>query len=65
MNKEEALKILELTDSHNVISKARKKLFVSKKNSDVLKTQIEAYKSLTDSQAEAFSDLVISAIDSN
>ncbi len=65
MNKEEALKILELTDSHDVISKARKKLFDSKKNSDVLKTQIEAYKSLTDSQAEAFSDLVISAIDSN
>ncbi|WP_250295336.1 ankyrin repeat domain-containing protein [Wolbachia endosymbiont of Oedothorax gibbosus] len=65
MNREEALKILELTDSHDVISKARKKLFDSEKNSDVLKTQIEAYKSLTDSQAEAFSDLVISAIDSN
>ncbi len=65
MNKEEALKILELTDSHDVISKARKKLFDSEKNLDVLKTQIEAYKSLTDSQAEAFSDLVISAINSN
>ncbi len=31
MNKEEALKILELTDSHDVISKARKKLFDSEK----------------------------------
>ncbi|MGL9758695.1 MAG: ankyrin repeat domain-containing protein [Wolbachia sp.] len=65
MDKNEALKILELTDSHDVISKAREKLFDSEKNSDVLKTQIEAYKSLTDSQAEAFSDLVISAINSN
>ncbi|GFQ82745.1 ankyrin repeat-containing protein [Trichonephila clavata] len=66
MNKEQALKILGITDSlsdHEITSKARKKLVDSKENSDVLKAQIEACKFLTSSKAEIFSDLVISAID--